>query len=592
MNCFNLHKGVRMSRVIFVSLIVIAACSKSIPEKPPAGREMIARMNTDTIFSDDFKVFAAAQKGRTIDVSKKSHRDLLLDELVERRLIQRFGYDQKYDTLATIRQRVRDRESEMLYEKFLRQSVIRPVLTRSDIEATYDKIKMERRISQIFIGHSQITSRMSVEHVMKTSRSRDEAKRIADSVYRAVSADPKTFADLAAVYSTDESGPYSGGDLGYLRLDQIEPMFQPAIGALKKGEVSAPVEDASGFHIFYVTDERPSEDFRSLDEHLQYVTDITINSLLRRPNDDVRKRYRFVEDSLFAVRHVEFQNRAVQMFLSRYQKIDRPGDLTTAFDSLEMNLSLAVFDGGDVKVREIVAQMADNANRVVLDEKRMQEGLRRVCRTRLFGDAAREMGLELTKQERADVSAFEASEVAALAVVRHVDGLVRFDDDVLRNHYQANRARFEALDQVRIKEIASRDKEKIASYRAEIQRSNNFDAVFEQAKADSAMTCKEWPLLQDDKTNERISYANRNLAIGQISDVLTLGNDEFYIIKLVDKIEGTLLPFERVKTLVVQDYVDQTRQRLRHEWISGLWKQYDIEVRKDLLDDIYDLRLK
>jgi hypothetical protein len=361
---------------------------------------------------------------------------------------------------------------------------------------------------------------------------------------------------------------------------------------VKKGEVGAPVEDASGFHIFYVTDERPSEAFRSLDEHLQYVTDITANSLLRRPNDDVRKRYQVVEDSLFARRHVRFQSAAIQTFLSRYQKIDRPSEMTAAFDSLELNLSLATFDGGDVKIKEIVAQMADNTNRVALDEKRMQEGLRRVCRTRLFGDAARDMGLELTKQEIADVSAFEASEVVTFAISHHIFSPVRFDDTDLRNHYQANRTRFEALDQVRIKEIASRDKEKITAYRTEIQRSNNFDVVYERAKTDSAMTCKEWPMLQDDKTNERISYANRNLEIGQTSDVLTLGSDEFYIIKLVDKIEGTLLPFESVKTLVVQDYVDQTRERLRHEWISGLWKQYDVEVRKDLLDDIYDLRLK
>jgi parvulin-like peptidyl-prolyl isomerase len=581
-----------MSRAILVCLIVIAACSKSTPEKPPVGREMIARINSDTIFADDFKAFVAAQKGRTIDVSKKSHRDLLLDELVEKRLIQRFGYDLKYDTLTDVRKRVRDRESEMLYEKFLRHAVIQPVLTRGDIEATYDKIKIERRISQIFVGHSQITSRMSVEHVMKTSRSRDEAKRLADSIHRAVVAEPKKFADLAAAYSTDESGQYSGGDLGYLRLDQIEPLFQPAIGTVKKGEVGAPVEDASGFHIFYVTDERPSEAFRSLDEHLQYVTDITANSLLRRPNDDVRKRYQVVEDSLFARRHVRFQSAAIQTFLSRYQKIDRPSEMTAAFDSLELNLSLATFDGGDVKIKEIVAQMADNTNRVALDEKRMQEGLRRVCRTRLFGDAARDMGLELTKQEIADVSAFEASEVVTFAISHHIFSPVRFDDTDLRNHYQANRTRFEALDQVRIKEIASRDKEKITAYRTEIQRSNNFDVVYERAKTDSAMTCKEWPMLQDDKTNERISYANRNLEIGQTSDVLTLGSDEFYIIKLVDKIEGTLLPFESVKTLVVQDYVDQTRERLRHEWISGLWKQYDVEVRKDLLDDIYDLRLK
>lgn len=581
-----------MPRSGFIFFMVLAACSTPTPEKALSEREMVARINSDTIFAEDFKSYVREQKGRTIDVSKKSHRDLLLDELVEKRLIQRFGYDQGYDTLADIRQRVLDRESEMLYEKMLRTLVIQPIMTRADIEATYDKIKLERRVSQIFVGHSQVTGRMNVEHVMKTSRSRDEAKRIADSVYRAVSASPEKFTDLAAAYSTDETGQYNGGDLGFLRLDQVEPLFQPVLGAMNKGDVSAPVEALSGFHVFYVTDERPSEEFRSVEEHYAYLEDVTANSLLHQPNDKIRKRYQFVEDSLFAVRRVQFQNNPIQMFLTRYRNIRQPQQLAVAFDSLELNLALAVFSGGDVKIKEIVSQMADNSTLVELDDKRMREGLRRVCKTRLFGDAARQMGLRVTKEQAMQLSAFEADKVGSIAVSRHVHDPVRFDENILKNHFRANASRFKALDQVHVKEIVSRDKEKIAAYRNEIRQLDNFDNVFERARTDTHMQCHEWRMIQDDKTNERISYANRNLSVGQVSDVLTLGADEFYIVKLVDKVEGTLLPFERVETLVIQDYVKTTRERLRREWMDRLWKTYDVEVRKDHLDDMYDLRLK
>ncbi len=581
-----------MPRYLLFWFLILTACTTTAPPGERADRRMIARVGADTLFLQDFKNYVAIQKGRTIDVSKKSHRDLILDELVERRLIQRYGYDQGYDTLDDIRSRVRDRESEMLYEKIMRALVVNPAMQRSDLEATYGQIRYEKRVSQIFIGHSQVTRRMSMEQVMKASRSRDEAKRIADSVYKAVSEKPSLFGPLAAEYSSDETGQYNGGDLGFLRLDQVDPQFQVVIASLDTGQISAPAESPSGFHIFYITDKRESEEFRSFDAHLDYITNVTANSLLRQPTGRVRERFRAVEDSLFANRHFRYDEDVIRIFLKVYNRIQQPIELATGFDSLQLNLALATFDSGSVKVREIVREMSDNTSLIKLDTRIMKEGLRRVARTRIFGDAARGMGLELSRDEADKLSAFEADEIYTFAIFRSVFDPVRYDESKLKAYYEANNSRFKALDQVKIKEIRSRDRERMVGYAGEIRRLNDFDTVFENAVHDSGTRCITWPLTQDDKKDEAITFANQNLKVGQTSDLLSTQKGEFFIVKLVEKVEGTLLPYKQVRSLVVQDYVSGEQTRLRNNWMTSLHTHYDIEVRKDLLDDAYDIHLK
>ena len=68
--------------------------------------------------------------------------------------------------------------------------------------------------------------------------------------------DDQDFADLAREYS-DGPTKNKGGDLGYLRMGQIDKRFESKIFALKKGEITDVIETDYGFHIFKVTDIKP-----------------------------------------------------------------------------------------------------------------------------------------------------------------------------------------------------------------------------------------------------------------------------------------------------------------------------------------------
>lgn len=64
------------------------------------------------------------------------------------------------------------------------------------------------------------------------------------------------FAALAAAESEDPGSKNKGGDLGWIKRGQMVATFENALFALRKGEVSAPVETEFGWHLILLDDLR------------------------------------------------------------------------------------------------------------------------------------------------------------------------------------------------------------------------------------------------------------------------------------------------------------------------------------------------
>ena len=78
-----------------------------------------------------------------------------------------------------------------------------------------------------------------------------EAKKIAERV-----AAGEDFAQLAKENSGDAGSKEQGGMLGFFGKGQMVPQFEEAAFALKKGEVSKPVQSQFGWHVIKIEDRR------------------------------------------------------------------------------------------------------------------------------------------------------------------------------------------------------------------------------------------------------------------------------------------------------------------------------------------------
>jgi hypothetical protein len=81
------------------------------------------------------------------------------------------------------------------------------------------------------------------------TRSKEEAKKLADEVVAKAKAPGADFAALADQYTEDPSGKGRGGKLGTFTKGRMVKEFEEATFALEAGGVSDVVETAFGFHI-------------------------------------------------------------------------------------------------------------------------------------------------------------------------------------------------------------------------------------------------------------------------------------------------------------------------------------------------------
>ena len=63
------------------------------------------------------------------------------------------------------------------------------------------------------------------------------------------------FSALAQELSSDQSG-LQGGDLGWIEVNSVPPLFQPHVAKMQKGEVRGPIAAGRGFHILQLEDVR------------------------------------------------------------------------------------------------------------------------------------------------------------------------------------------------------------------------------------------------------------------------------------------------------------------------------------------------
>ena len=80
------------------------------------------------------------------------------------------------------------------------------------------------------------------------------------------------FAALAKEFSQDPGSASNGGDLGFAGPGVYDPEFEKALYALKKGEVSAPVRTAFGWHLIKLLDVQDADvpSFASLKDKLEH----------------------------------------------------------------------------------------------------------------------------------------------------------------------------------------------------------------------------------------------------------------------------------------------------------------------------------
>jgi parvulin-like peptidyl-prolyl isomerase len=143
----------------------------------------------------------------------------------------RKGLDKDPGVLAVIRFRKSDAIARKLVENDISNGV---AVTPAEIDSVFSLLK---------------GSYVRASHILV--KTKDEA----DAIYNRLKKGDD-FGKLAADYSLDKQSAANGGDMGYFTMDEVgqfDAGFAQALGALKVGEFSKPVNTTYGFHIVKLT---------------------------------------------------------------------------------------------------------------------------------------------------------------------------------------------------------------------------------------------------------------------------------------------------------------------------------------------------
>ncbi|PHS23344.1 MAG: peptidylprolyl isomerase [Robiginitomaculum sp.] len=244
-----------------------------------AGDEAIARVNGTTIYASDIAREAAAQKliriGDPLPKGSDTYKQVL-DDLVDQRLLALEAVRRGLDRDGEAKRRLQAARERIL-GNILVENAISKAVTDEAIRRMYDEqAKLSPPGQEVRARHILVKTRAGAEAVIA------QLKGGAD------------FAKLALEKSIDPGSRLEGGDLGYFSKDAMVAPFADAAFALKKGEISAPVQTEFGWHVIQVEARRkqapPGFDemrprivrFMTFDEIQKLITQLRLAAIVER----------------------------------------------------------------------------------------------------------------------------------------------------------------------------------------------------------------------------------------------------------------------------------------------------------------------
>ncbi|WGS48366.1 peptidylprolyl isomerase [Paraburkholderia sp. D15] len=190
--------------------------------------------------------------GRTRLAADPSAMDQLVRSTLAQKSVLAEAKAKGWDKQPQVRAALEEAQREVVVRSYLASVNAPPAAYPSDaeIQAAYEQnapaftVPRSLHLAQIYLEVPPNTDAASVEKIRKQAT---------DLAGRARSGD---FAALAKANSQDKTSAANGGDMGVVPETMLLPAIRQAAAALKAGQVSAPVQTPTGFHIVKLIDTR------------------------------------------------------------------------------------------------------------------------------------------------------------------------------------------------------------------------------------------------------------------------------------------------------------------------------------------------
>ncbi len=265
------YLGLKRLLLVAGCVLAVAACGKGGGDGTAQG-PVVLKVNDKAFTTADLErelgqeIRRAPREMQQYLISKEGQKQFL-DRMARRELLLQEAEKQKLGDRPEVAEQV----------AALRRDLMLRALLQEEVSA---KVKVEDKdVQDYFTAHPDEFSgeEVRVRHILV--RSEEEAKFVLDRAKK------EPFEALAKELSKDTATSGTGGDLGYLRREQMFPDFAKAAFDLKPGELSGVVKTPFGFHVLKLVDRKKG----------QPLTFEQVKEPLRRRLADERQTQRYQE---------------------------------------------------------------------------------------------------------------------------------------------------------------------------------------------------------------------------------------------------------------------------------------------------------
>lgn len=228
MKVSQLFQAVALSACVLSSAALVAH----------ADDKVVASVNGHSITEADLSLAEAEIGNELGNLPEGTRRRVLVEFMIENQLYAEAAEEQKLGSGPDFDKRM----------AFWRQRALRDAYFEKTVKASIGE-DAARAIYEDKVKEVKPEDEVQARHILVASE--DEAKKMLVRVEAG-----EDFAQLAKENSGDAGSKTQGGMLGYFGKGQMVPQFEEAAFALKKGEVSKPVQSQFGWHVIKVEDRR------------------------------------------------------------------------------------------------------------------------------------------------------------------------------------------------------------------------------------------------------------------------------------------------------------------------------------------------
>lgn len=229
-------------------------------------RDKLRAQVLDEMINEEL-IVEAAREARLEEISSKEVDEIIretreehkLDEATFQQALAAQGY-----TLAQYRNNMRRQLTRLRAVKMLVAPKVN--VTDDEIRARYDQmVRRSEEVSKVRLSHIQI-SVPDRPTEGELSAARAEATKAMERVKAG-----EVFAEVAKQVSDDTRTAASGGELGWIERNTLDPHWESVVFGMEPGETRGPISGPKGLHVFHVAEvERNAmKSFDALKEQLR-----------------------------------------------------------------------------------------------------------------------------------------------------------------------------------------------------------------------------------------------------------------------------------------------------------------------------------